>query len=176
MTPCHASSSAALSPLWACRIYTYGWNSGTGCTGRDGSRCHCALASATWLPARPPRLHTPHGRLPIRPAACAVHSAQVPQLLPGSRGTVPLAPRITREDERVIANVAIISNFLAGALLLRSPVCHLAHCTGCRTTNGTSRGLAAYAASHCRVKSLHTSLRLVKPSGCARRDGQPGGG
>ena len=69
-----------------------------------------------------------------RLAACVVQSVQVPQLLPGSRGTVPLAPRITREDERVIANVAIISNFLAGALLLRSPVCHLTHCAGCWTS------------------------------------------
>ena len=56
-----------------------------------------------------------------------VHSVQVPQLLPGSRGMVPLAPRITREDERVIANVAIISNFLAGALLLRT-LAQLADC------------------------------------------------
>ena len=40
---------------------------------------------------------------------------QVPQLLPGSmRRSVPLAAPLTSEDERVIANVAIITDFLAG--------------------------------------------------------------
>ncbi len=39
----------------------------------------------------------------------------MPQLLPGAtRRSMPLAPPLTREDERVIANVAIITNFLAG--------------------------------------------------------------
>lgn len=55
----------------------------------------------------------------------------MPQLLPGAtRRSVPLAPPSTREDERVIANVAIITNFLAGVCpdsllsnsLLSSPV------------------------------------------------------
>lgn len=46
----------------------------------------------------------------------SLRACQVPQLLPGaSRRWVPLAPHATREDERVIANVAIITNFLAGA-------------------------------------------------------------
>jgi len=40
---------------------------------------------------------------------------QIPQLLPGAvRRSVPLAAPATVEDERVIANVAVITNFLAG--------------------------------------------------------------